>query len=274
MRRKLKTLAIELESQGISVFRRLAYLAARDITDEIAGGPILVVAPHPDDETLGCGATILRARDRGQRVQVVIVTDGQASHHSAWFTRDQLVALRQAEAIAACERLGVAAHDVIFLGYPDGEAQRHLEEGRRAIKAVADALAPGLILYSSALDSHPDHRAVAAMVEPLAYDAPAGRRVLGYPVWFWRLRTWFKLGQMLRGLGQVSIVRVSTGDLIERKRLALAAHRSQFENLTGEPGWEVLRPSFARHFLGPNEVFFEPKAGRSPPAPNSAATGS
>jgi hypothetical protein len=57
--------------------------SARDFTDSAAGRAALVIAPHPDDETLGCGATILRKVSAGSSVTVLIVTDGRHSHRSA-----------------------------------------------------------------------------------------------------------------------------------------------------------------------------------------------
>jgi LmbE family N-acetylglucosaminyl deacetylase len=50
---------------------------------------------------------------------------------------------------------------------------------------------------------------------------------------------------------------IAAADCMGRKRAALAAHRSQVTNLTGEPGWQTLSPWFLRHFFGTQELFFE-----------------
>jgi LmbE family N-acetylglucosaminyl deacetylase len=257
---KLKIAAIRAEAALLSAIRGRFYQVARDITSEAGLRPLLVVAPHPDDETLGCGVAIMRTKDIGQRVKVVVVTDGQASHHSAQVTRDQLIKLRQDEAIAACERMGLSADDVVFLNLPDGEAAAHHDRGLAALDREIATFAPGLILYPSALDSHPDHRAAARMVEQLVAEGRTPCPAYAYPIWFWRLRAWFNPIPMLSGFFKVRLLRLSAEGYGERKRQALAAHRSQFENLTGEPGWEVLRPEFTQHFLGPYELYFEPAA--------------
>lgn len=91
---------------------------------------VLVVSPHPDDESLGCGGVIARHRAAGDAVRVVIVTNGDAFGQAAWWAKPgwglgpaqflHLGALRQTECEAAVGRLGVAPGDVIFLSYPDG----------------------------------------------------------------------------------------------------------------------------------------------------------
>jgi len=93
---------------------------------------LLVIAPHSDDEAIGCTGVILRAVAKGERVGVVVVTAGDgfpkaaaaASNKpvEALMARDflDLAALRQRHTLAAMPELGVAAADVLFLGYPDG----------------------------------------------------------------------------------------------------------------------------------------------------------
>ena len=91
---------------------------------------ILVIAPHPDDETLGAGGMIFTARRRGAQVKVVFMTMGDGSGAAAGMqsgtgrpSPDHMIALgrrRHGEAIAALAALGVAEEDAIFLGYPDG----------------------------------------------------------------------------------------------------------------------------------------------------------
>jgi LmbE family N-acetylglucosaminyl deacetylase len=74
---------------------------------------IVVVAPHPDDETLIAAGVVSAARARGERVAVVVVTNGD-------FTCERDGHVRQGETVAALAALGVAEEDVHFLGYPDG----------------------------------------------------------------------------------------------------------------------------------------------------------
>ena len=99
-------------------------------------GGVLVIAPHPDDEVIGCAGVILRALEAKKRVTVVLLTNGDG--HVALTAvvarkeREQLTpedfmkagALRQGHSIAAMKRLGVPREDLIFLGYPDGGLEK------------------------------------------------------------------------------------------------------------------------------------------------------
>jgi LmbE family N-acetylglucosaminyl deacetylase len=92
---------------------------------------ILVIAPHPDDEAIGCTAVMLQALERKQRVGVVLVTNGDAFAGVTAVVKkpkDQLVpadflklaAVRQQHTVGAMGRIGVRLADLMFLGYPDG----------------------------------------------------------------------------------------------------------------------------------------------------------
>lgn len=93
---------------------------------------ILVVAPHSDDEAIGCTGVMLRAVAAGQRVGVVVVTAGDAHQRAAAAAAGKpldalapsdlvnLAALRQRHSLQAMRRIGVRQDDILFLGYPDG----------------------------------------------------------------------------------------------------------------------------------------------------------
>src|SRR3954464_13432525 len=76
-------------------------MRARDVTQRSAAASCIVFAPHPDDETLGCGATIHRKRDAGTAVHVVIASDGRRSQHPGVIAPEELVRMRAQEALAA-----------------------------------------------------------------------------------------------------------------------------------------------------------------------------
>src|SRR5271165_6675226 len=81
-------------------------------------GRVAVFAPHPDDESLGCGGLIARLKDEGSLVHVVVMSDGSGSHpNSRRYPGPKLAALRQTEARAAVARLGLdPASELEFLG--------------------------------------------------------------------------------------------------------------------------------------------------------------
>ena len=243
----------------------------RDVTGWSAAASCLVVAPHPDDETLGCGATIARKRAGGTRVRVVIVADGRhAQRQSARLSPAQLGAIRAAEGRAACAALGVAAEELVQWGYED----------TRVAEAVAE-LVPRLVgeirradvdevLVVSGRDHHPDHRAVNRAVRLALAQLPGLRAVVReYPVWHWADGPWVDLSARplprraghllaapLAGLVGRRADLVATGGHLDAKRAALAAHVSQTANLTGEDDWNVMDEAFLADFLLPAEPFW------------------
>jgi LmbE family N-acetylglucosaminyl deacetylase len=80
---------------------------------------LVVVAPHPDDETLGCGALLHEAAQSGTRCRVICMTDGSASHrNSKTWNRERLARARKSEFEAAVALLAPEA-ETIWLGYRD-----------------------------------------------------------------------------------------------------------------------------------------------------------
>jgi LmbE family N-acetylglucosaminyl deacetylase len=157
------------------------------VASAAGGGPLLVVpelrrvlviAPHPDDETIGCGGTLATLATRGSTVDVVVATSGSASVGSG-LARRELAAQREAEVTAACVMLGVT--EPRFLRYLDGELEAQIEPLTDSLQVVIDEMHPDAIFVPWPMDAHPDHRAVATAVAACAL-APA-TEIWGYEVW-------------------------------------------------------------------------------------------
>lgn len=139
---------------------------------------VVVVAPHPDDEVLGVGGLLSILASAGARVELVAVTDGEASNPGGSVPPQDLAVRRRAETSAALGRLGVPA-DVTHLGLPDGGAADLEQPVLEAIR-----LHPGdWLLAPWSQDGHPDHEAVGRACESAA--ARDGARLLAFPVWAW-----------------------------------------------------------------------------------------
>jgi LmbE family N-acetylglucosaminyl deacetylase len=253
----VKAALLEVEAGVFAGVRSLIAARAQDATDLLSGRRTLVIAPHPDDETLGCGATIARLRDHGCAVRVVIVTDGAESHQSARISPAELAALRRDEARSACAQLGVGREEVRFLEIPDGQAEHKVAEISARLADEIREFGPEQLIYPSALDAHSDHRAVAAATEQLIGEGSWRGPAYAYPIWLWKTKLWISRPAIAWRLANARAVGVATEGRLERKRQALAAHRSQFENLTGEQNWAYLKSNFTRHFFEARELFFE-----------------
>jgi LmbE family N-acetylglucosaminyl deacetylase len=243
-----------------------------DRTEEIAERPALVVAPHPDDETLGCGATILRKTDAGASVWVVFVTDGRRGQASPGIDGTRLAAIREHESLEACRRLGVARGRVIHLRFEEGCLARDREALGRCLVDIVSAVRPEQIFVSSGLDGHEDHRDLQEVVIDLHASGDIEGELYEYPIWYWSengrarwvrraaarlLGIRWRTGGLARG---VLPMLVRTTDYLDRKRFALDAHVSQMKGPPGERSattlHDVANGSFLRSFFGKYEVFF------------------
>jgi LmbE family N-acetylglucosaminyl deacetylase len=236
--------------------RALLLLLAEDITSETEKRSCLVLAPHPDDETFGCGATIMRKIAAGVSVNLVIATDGRHSHHSRKISAEELAGIREEEARRAFAILGLAAENAIFLRFEDGLLAEHRPVLLDRLVDILDRVQPDELFVPSATDVHPDHRALSEIGRTLA--ERYNRMILyEYPIWFWHPSVW-RLGYFLKLRPRT----VETGHFVLRKREAIEAYRSQVTNLAGEPSWATLRSSFLEQFLQREEIFFEVAASR------------
>lgn len=139
---------------------------------------VLVVAPHPDDEVLGCGGTIMRHVANGDSVAVLIVTDGRQSRaHS--LRADEMARTRCKEAHAAAAMMGAA--EIVWLGLPEGDWQ--VDTLLAALAAHMRDSPPGVIYGPSWLDYHPEHRRVAqCLAETVAALTPVRICTLHVPL--------------------------------------------------------------------------------------------
>jgi LmbE family N-acetylglucosaminyl deacetylase len=226
---------------------------AEDVTSQTAARSCLVLAPHPDDETLGCGATIMRKLATGASVRVVIATDGRHSPHPNKLSIDAFVRVRKEEARRACAILGLSAEDITFLGLEDGRLADHRRLLRARLFDLLDTINPEEVFVSSIIDNHPDHRVLAELARELARARPDRLRALyEYPIWFWDPRLW-----RVRDFLKLRICIVRVEEFRIRKHEAIAAYRSQVTDFAGERNWPALRPGFLRQFQGHEETFFE-----------------
>jgi LmbE family N-acetylglucosaminyl deacetylase len=133
---------------------RLRPAAARAWTTP-GGQRALVIAPHPDDEAIGCGAAIVRHMAAGDHVLIVFITDGRRSR-ALGLGPEAMAQRRRREAAASAAILGASWE---WLGLPEGEwASAELAE---RLGQIVRRERPDLIYGPSRVDFHPEHRRVA-----------------------------------------------------------------------------------------------------------------
>jgi LmbE family N-acetylglucosaminyl deacetylase len=233
--------------------RRWLLSRAKDMTIQTESRSCLVLAPHPDDETLACAATIMRKLAANVPVHIVIVTDGRHSQHRSKLPVERLAEIREREALHAGAVLGLTEANIHFLRLEDGRLAESQEILRDLLMPIFQAVNPDEVFVSSRIDAHPDHRALAnAARELICCRGPNLPDLYEYPIWFWDPLAW-RHGR----LRSLQVRTVQTHDFLARKRAAIAAYSSQMTKLTGEETWMTFSDRFLRQFLQPEEIFFK-----------------
>jgi LmbE family N-acetylglucosaminyl deacetylase len=141
---------------------------------------ILVLAPHPDDEVIGCGGTLCKNAARGDRVVAVFLTSGELGLKH--LPREKAWRIREAEARKAARILKLAAVD--FLRMPDWTLNEHLRQGARRLQPILKREAPELIYLPHPREWHPDHRATLPILRAALRGAGIRKPELrGFEVW-------------------------------------------------------------------------------------------
>ncbi|MFC0407853.1 PIG-L deacetylase family protein [Roseomonas elaeocarpi] len=225
------------------------------------GGTVLVVAPHPDDESLGCGGLLALLTDAGRPGRVLIVSDGAASHpNSRTHPPARVAAIRREEATAALGALGMGPDRLVMLGLPDGAVPHDGPGFDAAVTAMANLLrrdGAEAVAVSWEHDPHPDHLASWRMARAAAREA--GVRLLAYPIWGWR-HLYTEIGPLppLDLDGPPRGWRLDIAAVLPRKQAAVAAHVSQTTRLiSDDPHGFMLSPEVLALFERPWEVLLE-----------------
>ena len=156
----------------------------------VGSRPILVLSPHPDDETLGLGGAIAATRDADIPVHIVVISDGSKSHpNSLSYPRKRLVALHRAEVERAGSLLGLSHTDVTYLDLPDASVPTKgttFDLAVARIAAIADGADIGSVFVTIGGDPHCDHEATWFMAKALRRLRPSLKSWC-YPIWGWHL---------------------------------------------------------------------------------------
>lgn len=238
-------------------------------TAELSASAV-VFAPHQDDETLGCGGTVVRKTTAGASVSVVFLTDGSGSHPQL-MAREQLVETRAGEAFAALGVLGIAPKDVRFLGAPDGALVNHADTIVPALREILEDRRPEQVFVPYARDRLSDHEATRDLLLTAARQVARSLTVFEYPVWFWDHWPWMQQSagsatHRTRRFVRESLAllmdfntHVAIGDVLETKIAALECHRTQMTRFDGSDEWptlgDVAGGDFLRCLLRDSEIF-------------------
>ncbi|MGB5942307.1 MAG: bifunctional PIG-L family deacetylase/class I SAM-dependent methyltransferase [Leeuwenhoekiella sp.] len=227
-------------------------------------GRTLVVSPHPDDESLGCGGMISLLRKQGVEVFVVFITSGGASHpNSKAFPAAKLALLRESEALQACLKLGVREDHISFLRAPDSKLFE-IDDSHKShlIMALTDLLETGNIqslVIPWRRDPHRDHRETYTLAIEATKDLNFKIEIIEYPIWLWengKKEDWPEVDE-------VELFKLDVSEVLAVKKAAIQEHQSQLGKVIhDDPEGFVLQPQVLDMFQEPFEyLMFSAKKG-------------
>lgn len=229
-------------------------LPVADLNTIIGPGTCVILAPHPDDESLCCGGLIAACCAAGRPPLVAILTDGAGSHpQSQTCPPARMRLIRQREAHQAIAMLGLPPERLVFCDCPDTKAPCQ----GPAFEAVVHALVrlctrePGCTALVAPWrhDPHGDHAAAALIAATAA--RRCGIRHVAYPTWGWLLPPDQDVPQDgPRGW------RLDVAAFLPAKRRAIQAHKSQLgQVVTDDPTGFQIPPALVDAATAPFETF-------------------
>lgn len=228
-----------------SLLKAAANAPRLDIEAIAPEGTVLILTPHPDDETFGCGLAMAAAAMIGRSIAIVLLTDGEGSHPDArTFAPNELADLRSNEFARALKILvSTNRVDVLRLHLPDGKSRY---ERSLAAQVLPFARAQGARAIWSTWrgDPHCDHETAARLGHDLAKD-------LAIPLWSFAV--WGRFGH--RAVPSDLNTFYAPG-LVSRKREAIAAYHSQIDpQIIADPSGFIMPSALVAHFAEHPEVF-------------------
>lgn len=246
----------------------------KEISTENLGRKTIVFSPHPDDETLGCGGTILKKNKIGAKTTICFMTNGERSHPDL-ISEEKLKLIRVAEAKKAGCMLGVKETDMVFLDLPDSKLSERISAGTKAVQKII-------------LSEQPDEVFIPFKNEPVINDHVATNRIVlnalksvkkkpvinEYPIWLWYHFPWVNVPSVkVRAIGEYirrSLIAelnltnfrssVYVGDVINQKMAVLNSYESQLSHMNSKLNWNSLKDigqgDFFNCFLREFEIFY------------------
>ncbi len=192
-------------SSYYNIVNSLSSLTPETYPEVPEGKNIVAVAPHCDDEALGCGGILYKHVQKNCNVTAVFMTDG--SQCETDLSKEEIVQLRKEEAHKSAKILGV--HRCVFLDFPDREL-RHNPESVEKVESIFKELNPDTVYVPFYLDNHPDHKATASICIEALKRKPV-KNAFFYEVW----------------TAMIPNRIVNIDDCIDKKMEAISVYKSQ-----------------------------------------------
>lgn len=221
------------------------------------GSSCLVIAPHPDDEVLGCGGLILKYRKAYKSIYVVFLTAGEASHRNCCSKEDKLIAeARRDLGSYVAKIIDIPQENLFYLNWEDGLLPHPKDEDFHArvnvLSKIIEDINPETVLCPHPFEEWSDHIAAEEIAQAAIKKAMISCELLYYCVWFWfsmPLRRAFRVDWRKARLLDIRGV-------YSQKQAAMVAYLEPCAPC-GNPWSGVLPKELKRAFNWKKELFFE-----------------
>lgn len=218
---------------------------------------VIIIAPHPDDEVLGCGGLIAQLTAKGANINILFLTRGEAAHQECCKTHaDQIGEQRFRLAIASNKILGVLPECLHFLDGKDGSLPHKGQDGfielAKIIAAYIEAYAPDAVFFPHAFEGWPDHVAAEELTKRAIIMLPQRSKLYHYCVWFWH-------NMPIKSAWRIDWKQARLLDITKELPLKKCAMQTYQDSLApcGHPYIGILPARFLRAFEWDKELFFE-----------------
>ena len=225
---------------------------------DVSGKSAMIVAPHPDDETFGCGGLIALKVAAGAAVRIVLLTDGEQVESASTETKIEIIEARRKQFIDACEQLGLDAGSALkWLHLPDGNiphpGQAGFQEATIALCAEIDSFSPDEIYCPHFQDVNCDHVASTHLTFASRNLAKLKSSIFYYPIWMLYLNS----KDLRMQLDLKNAFRLDISKVVSVKHRAIAAYLDAPSSANGSPYCGNLPWALLWSFRRPSEIFFK-----------------
>jgi len=219
----------------------------------------VIIAPHPDDEVLGCGGIIAIKTREQLKVSVIFLTDGENSHKICCSLSSNLVGdKRRKHSIEALSILGVKARDIYRIGLRDGSIPTgsNEKEFQNAVEKLATKLNKidvDEIYIPHPLDRMPDHEAASRIAEKAISRINKKCELFYYPVWMWTELQFVLLPKLMT----YEVLSFNIQNVLQDKINAIEAYlKEQVEGCGCPYCGDLQKDGFINSYKKPYEIFF------------------
>jgi len=225
---------------------------------DLSNNSVIVIAPHPDDETFGSGGMIAMKRQAGVPVHVIFLTEGSASHaNCCTIAPEKIGHIRREQSVKAAVCLGIQPDGLTWLGLRDGEIPVEGSVGfGDAIANISeqfDRIAPAKIYCPHPHDGLPDHEAASMIVRHAVLRANHSFEIIYYTIWAW----YNTRSPMNKFFDWKNGWALDINSVLKTKAAAMRCYLDSSPAPCGYPYCGRLPSALLDGFRKPTEIFFD-----------------